>query len=259
MYTIPINVIFAPTGEPIGNCPGGDRQGNVCSEFTGIVIIVGNYGSGKTEIAINLAIAAHADGRDVAVVDLDLVNPYFRTRDARALFAAKQIPLVLPGEQYMHADLPILAPEVGGLLREPKDLTILDLGGDDVGTTVLAALADQIGDQPVEMLQVINPNRPVTDTIEGCVSIQSGIEQASGIAVTGYIGNAHFMGNTAIEDVMHGYAFCETLVRHTGKPLRLIAAPAALADAAERKGLSCPVLPIHRQLVPPWERSAAIG
>ena len=228
------------------------------SEFTGIVIIVGNYGSGKTEIAINLAIAAHADGREVAVADLDLVNPYFRTREARALFAAKQIPLVLPGERYMHADLPILSPEVGGLLREPKELTILDLGGDDVGTTVLAALADQIGDQSVEMLQIINPNRPVTDTIDGCVSIQNGIERASRIAVTGYIGNAHFMGSTTLDDVMHGYAFCTELARQTGKPLRLITAPAAMAAAVEKKDLSCPVLPIQRQLVPPWERAAAI-
>jgi len=230
----------------------------VCCDLTGIVIIVGNYGSGKTEVAINLAIAARAAGVDVAVADLDLVNPYFRTREAKTLLAQKDIPLVLPPERYMHADLPILTPEVGGLIREPRDLTILDLGGDDVGTTVLAALADQIGDQRVDMLQVVNPNRPITATVEGCISIQQSIQRVSGVAVTGYIGNAHFLGATTLDDVMNGYDFCCELARRTGISLRMITAPADLTSGIASERVSCPVLPIHRQLVPPWERSASI-
>ena len=109
-------------------------------ELRGIVIIVGNYGSGKSETAVNLAAHARTRGLSVKITDLDLVNPYFRSREARIPLEAMGVEVVLPPSQYMHADLPILTPGVAGMIKNPADLTILDVGGDDVGARVLAAL-----------------------------------------------------------------------------------------------------------------------
>ena len=113
-------------------------------QLKGIIIIVGNYGSGKTEVSINLAVNRKRAGLDVRIADLDLVNLYFRTREARKPLREMGIEVVLPPEQYMQADLPILSPMVGGMIRRPDGVTILDVGGEDVGATVLSALADSL-------------------------------------------------------------------------------------------------------------------
>ena len=135
-------------------------------DLNGIVIMAGAYGSGKSEVAINLAVNRKRAGYDVKIADLDLVNPYFRTREAGTLFNRMGIELVIPAQKWLQADLPILSPAVSGLIRQAGQLTILDAGGDDVGATVLAALADAFANKTVRMLQVVNPYRPKTDTID---------------------------------------------------------------------------------------------
>ena len=100
-------------------------------DLQGIVVIVGNYGSGKTEVSINLAVNKKRAGVDVKIADLDLVNPYFRTREARHQLSMLGIDMALPPEEYLQADLPILSPVVAGLIKNPVELTIIDDGGDD--------------------------------------------------------------------------------------------------------------------------------
>jgi hypothetical protein len=224
----------------------------------GIVVIVGNYGSGKTEVAVNLAFHQRQTGKMVGIADLDLVNPYFRTREARRPLTAAGIEVVLPAEGYLNADLPILSPMVAGLIRNPRPLTLLDMGGDGAGATVLAALADAIGDKPIEMLQVVNPLRPATATIDGCLAMKRRIESASRLQVTGFIGNAHLMEETTPRIVLDGHDFCRRLADREKLPLKMITAADGLVDDRNRRGLSCPVLPIRRRLVPPWIPSKGI-
>ena len=218
----------------------------------GIVVVVGNYGSGKTEVAINLALACRQGGDPVRVVDLDLVNPYFRTREARDLLRANDIDLVLPPASYLHADLPIVSPAVSGAIRQAGPLTILDVGGDDAGATVLASLADAFRGRAVQMLQVINPHRPLTDSVAGCLAMRQEIEAASRLAVTGWIGNAHLMAATSADTIRAGYVFASEVSRASSLPLAFITAPWTLMDALENDAIQCPVLPIRRQLTPPW-------
>jgi Mrp family chromosome partitioning ATPase len=104
--------------------------------LTGIVAIVGNYGSGKTEVAINLAVNCKRSGLEVRIADLDLVNPYFRTREAENALEALGIKVILPPREFLHADLPILSPAIAGMVQQPDGLTLLDVGGDDAGATV---------------------------------------------------------------------------------------------------------------------------
>jgi len=200
----------------------------------GIVIIVGNYGSGKTEVAINLAVERKHKGLEVRIADLDLVNPYFRTREARGLFSDLDIDLVLPPEKYMNADLPILTPAVAGMIRHPSQFTLIDVGGDDVGATVLSSLAESLAGKKIRMLQVVNPFRPFTETIEGCLKVREEIESASRLNING-------------------------LSEKSRLPLEFITASVEYLGEIEIDRFSCPVLPIARQLVPPWKKAEKIS
>ena len=226
---------------------------------TGIIIIVGNYGSGKTEVAINLAVNQRRSGSEVKIADLDLVNPYFRTREARKPLSELGIQVVVPDEKYLQADLPILSPAISGLIRRPSQLTIIDAGGNDVGATVLAALADSFGKKHVQMLQVVNPFRPFTDTVENCLKMRDEIETASKMTVNGIIGNANMIDETSLEDIYNGYDFVKALSEKSRLALHFITAPVELLPELEVSRFSCPVLPIERQLVPPWKKAVELN
>jgi len=226
--------------------------------LTGIVIIVGNYGSGKTEISINLAANRKLAGVDVRIADLDLVNPYFRTREAKDALAQLGIEVVLPADQYLQADLPILSPQVAGMIRGPCELTLLDVGGNDVGATVLASLENAFQNQPVRMLQVVNPLRPYTNTIEGCLKVRDEIEGAAKQTISGIIGNSNLIDETGCEEIDSGYDFVLSLSEKSGLPLEFITVPRELMTDISLDRFECPVLPIDRQLVPPWKSAQAL-
>jgi hypothetical protein len=223
-------------------------------DLKGIVIIVGNYGSGKTEVSINLAVNQKQQGMAVRVADLDLVNFYFRTREALKYLTDLGIELVLPSSEYLNADLPILAPTVAGMIRQPTELTLLDAGGDDAGATVLSALADAFVGKSFRMLQVVNPFRPNTDSIAGCEKIRKEIEAASGMTINGIIGNANLIEETTIETIGEGYDFVSKLSGETGLPLEFITMERRLLPEMDLTAIKCPVLAIDRQLSPPWIR-----
>jgi len=223
-------------------------------DLTGIVVIVGNYGSGKTEVSINLAVHRKRAGIEVRIADLDLVNPYFRTREAKAPLANLGIDVVLPPEQYLQADLPILSPLVAGMIRQPSELALLDVGGDDVGATVLATLEDEFKDKSLSVLQVVNPLRPFTETIEGCLKIRAEIEQASKLTIDGLIGNANLIDETTPDHIYNGYDFVKTLSEQSGLSLEFITIARELLPLIDLRRFSCPVLTIERQLVPPWQK-----
>jgi len=222
----------------------------------GVVVIVGNYGSGKTEVAVNLAVMTKQAGVDVLLADLDLVNPYFRTREARGYLSDLGIEIILPPRKYLNADLPILSPQVGGLIKKPAALSILDAGGDGVGTMVLAALGDMFKGRPVEMLQVINPYRPFTGDVHGCLAMRDRIEAASRLKITGLIGNAHLLDDTSAGDIIKGYELVKDVSRASGLPVVFITAPADLVPAVRADGVTCPILSIERQMAPPWKAAA---
>lgn len=221
----------------------------------GIVVIVGNYGSGKTETAVNLAFHMNHSGVDVAIADLDLVNPYFRAREARDMLETSGIRVILPDRQYMNADLPILSPVVAGILQDPAELTILDAGGDDVGATVLSALQDSLDPGRVSMIQVINPFRPFNRDVAGCLRIRERIEASAKLRVTSLAGNANLIDETTAETIYQGHTMLEAVSKVSGLPVAFITSPSDLLSDVDTSRFSCPVLPIDRGLVPPWKKS----
>jgi hypothetical protein len=227
--------------------------------LNGIVVIVGNYGSGKTEVAINLAVNRKRSGLDVRIADLDLVNPYFRTREARKALEALGIEVVLPPQEYMQADLPILSPTIAGMIRQPDGLVLLDVGGDDAGATVLAALGDAFSGVDVHMLQVVNPMRPQTATVEGCLKMKDEIEAAAQLTISGLIGNANLIDETGTQEIYEGHDFLQKLSAACGLPLAFITVAQELMAGIEIERFSCPILTIVRQLVPPWKVAGDFG
>ncbi|MFH2059574.1 MAG: cobalamin biosynthesis protein CbiA [Pseudomonadota bacterium] len=223
-------------------------------DIKGIVIICGNYGSGKTETAIHLAVKRRMEGIQVKIADLDLVNPYFRTREAKVFLESMGIEVILPDKRYHYADLPILAPGIAGMIKQPSELTILDAGGNDVGVVVLAALENHLKKQKVQMLQVINPFRPYTQDVNGCIKIKDEIEYSSKMKVTGIVGNSNLMDETTPDHIYSGYSLLKQVSNVTELKIEFITADSRLLPQLDLDRFDCPILKIDRKLNFPWKK-----
>jgi hypothetical protein len=218
-----------------------------------LVMIVGNYGSGKTEVAVNLCLRLARDGRRVQIADLDIVNPYFRCREARALMERHGVRVVAPPGPQAWADLPIILPEIRGLLHPPEGtITIFDVGGDDVGARALASLRTSLGDGKYELWQVINPKRPFTDTVDGCLAMQQAIEASSRLSVTGLLVNAHLIDQTTTQTVLDGWRLAQAVSASASLPVRAVAVMAHLAGEGDLRVIDAPLLRLERHMLPPW-------
>lgn len=216
-------------------------------------MIVGNYGSGKTEVAVNLSLHLASAGLHVQIADLDIVNPYFRCREARALMERHGIRVVVPPGPHAWADLPIILPEIRGLLHPPEGtITIFDVGGDDVGARALASLRANIRDGEYELWQVINAKRPFTDTADGCEAMRRSIEAASRLAITGFLVNSHLIDQTSDETVLDGWRLANIVSARTGLPIRAVAVMSELIDRPALAQIAAPLLTLERCMLPPW-------
>ncbi len=222
-----------------------------------LVIIVGNYGSGKTEVAVNLALARARAGKRVQIADLDIVNPYFRSREARAAMEAAGIRVVMPAGKNQFADLPIVVPEIKGMLAPAgDDLSIFDVGGDEVGARMLSSFREALGDAPYSLLQVINSRRPFTDTAAGCLKMKTAIETASRLRVTGLLVNSHLVNETTPEILLEGYRMALEVERLSGVPVECVTAMGDLADSPALSVVAAPILRLERNMLPPWLRKS---
>lgn len=217
-----------------------------------LLLIVGNYGSGKTEVAVNLAIHLSNQG-PISIVDLDIVNPYFRCREARQEMEGFGIRVINPEGDYFAADLPIILPEIRGAVLQDNGTLILDVGGDDVGARVLSSLADVFTDRPYCMLQVVNAKRPFTGTVDGCLKIRSEIEAASRLRITGLVSNSHLLEETDSRTVLDGFSLARKVGERAGLPISFVTANEDLRDELSIDQLGCPVLWIKRRMLPPWK------
>jgi hypothetical protein len=218
-----------------------------------LMIVVGNYGSGKTEVAVNLALFIAHTGRKVQLADLDIVNLYFRCREARTLLEAAGIRVVVPAGAQASADLPIVLPEIKGMLRPKGDqISIFDVGGDPVGARILSSYNDILRDEPYALWQVINSRRPNTDTVAGCLAMKTGIEAASRLKITGLIVNSHLISETTPEVILEGYRLAKEVSAKSGLPIKFVTAIGLLYDDPELDEIDVPLLRLNRYLLPPW-------
>lgn len=239
-----------------------DRHDFMALKLEGLsqrVFFAGGYGSGKTEVAVNVARELRRQSDDpVHLIDLDVVNPYFRSREALAPLAKEGIHVVAPKGDSFFSDLPIVLPEVRSLLAKPKGTVIVDAGGSDVGAIVLSSLHDLLPAGSYELWMVLNTCRPFTESVDGCLKMIWEIEQSSGLQATGIVSNSNLLSFTTKETVMDGIEIARRVADHLKLPLKFASMPETLKSKLTERESGCPLLPLHLSMLRPWEKSAHV-
>ena len=201
-----------------------------------LTILCGHYGSGKTNGAVNIAAELKKTHDNVTVADLDIVNPYFRTKDSADALAAAGIPLVSPAFANTNVDLPALPREVYEVVARRDRHAILDIGGDDRGALALGRLTPEIlKENDYEMLLIVNSFRPLTPTPETTVTIAREIENACKISFTGVINNSNLGEFTTEEDVLNSQDYANTVAKLLGVKVVLTTVKQDLFEALNGK------------------------
>ncbi|MGM9567569.1 MAG: hypothetical protein ACI3W6_05265 [Clostridia bacterium] len=187
-----------------------------------VTLLAGHYGSGKTNIAVNLAMRQKQEGFDVTVADLDIVNPYYRTKDSEEELKAAGIPLISSPFANSNVDLPALPQELYRIVDETDTHMVVDIGGDDRGAYALGRFAQKLKDEnDYEMILVINKYRPLTADEKDAVAIMKEIEEAGHLQFTAIVNNSNLGKETTAEDVLASVPYAEKMAKDTGLPLLL--------------------------------------
>ena len=201
-----------------------------------LTILCGHYGSGKTNVAVNIAAELKKTRDTVTVADLDIVNPYFRTKDSETFFAEQGIRLICSAYANSNVDIPALPPEMYAITDDRSMTTVLDIGGDDRGALVLGRLAPKIlAEGDFEMLMVINCYRPLTRDAASTMEVMAEIEYAGGIRFTGLVNNSNLGAATTAEDILASRDYAEEVSRLSGLPVVMTSVRQDLYPAVEGK------------------------
>lgn len=224
------------------------------NEKNKITILSGHFGSGKTEIAINLALTEKRTHKKVAINDLDIINPYFRSRDLSSIFQQHGVELIAPKNHLATADLPIVSGEMYRVLHDHRYRLIVDAGGDKDGATALGQYYQEWKDLNLELLFVLNGNRPYVSTLEGALYTVNQIESASRLKVSGIINNTNIGSETSIKDIEKGYELSSSLAEKLEIPLLYTTISVHLKKEAENFANNYDVVFIERYMKIPWEK-----
>ena len=205
-------------------------------EHKRLTLFAGHYGSGKTNIAVNYALHLAHEGKTVCIADLDIVNPYFRTKDSESFFAEQGIRLICSAYANSNVDIPALPQEMYAITDDRSMTAVLDIGGDDRGALVLGRLAPKIlAENDYEMLMVINCYRPLTRDAASTIEVMREIEYAGGIRFTGLVNNSNLGASTTAEDILASRDYAEEVARLSGLPIVMTSVRQDLYPAVEGK------------------------
>jgi len=214
-----------------------------------LTLVTGHYGTGKTEFSVNLALALAAEGERVSLADLDIVNPYFRSRERRPLLEEAGVRLIATSQACTDADVPSLPAELLSILEDRSRRGVLDVGGDPSGARVLARWRPKLLEEDYQLLYIVNANRPEVRTAERAAAYLRGIEAVAGLKCTGLVNNTHLCGETTPEEVRKGAALAEEVSQAVGVPVVCHMAEARFADQLR----DLPLFPIEIRMKKPWE------
>ncbi len=217
-----------------------------------IKIFVGSFGSGKTEIAINYSIYCRKNHSQVAIVDLDIVNPYFRTREVRDILNLKGIKVISPEDEMAYADLPLISPEIKGLIQNLDYHLILDVGGNDVGTVVLGCFKSVVKDLDYEMLMIVNSYRPFTQNIPQIQQMAQEIENSSRLKISGIISNPNLSTQTDEDIIKRGHIVIRKAALKLKMPIKFVCIDERFSQKIKRENFEEPIFYIKRFMCLPW-------
>ena len=190
-----------------------------------LTLFAGHYGSGKTNIAVNYAIAMAKENRKVCIADLDIVNPYFRTADSAARLSAAGVELISPQFANTNVDLPALPAEAYKLVQDKSICGVMDIGGDDRGAYALGRYVPYIkGEGNYRMIFVANCCRPLTRTADEALEVMREIEAACGLPFTDIVNNSNLGPMTDPQVLLESQEFIDSLCKKSGLPLYFTAA-----------------------------------
>jgi len=223
----------------------------VIDQLTDITLVTGHYGSGKTNLSVNLALDLKRRGRDVVLVDLDIVNPYFRSADFGGLMEREGIQLLTPLYANTNLDIPALTPQISAAFSLPGKALVVDVGGDDSGAIALGRYAPAIAAWDYRMLYVVNAYRYLRDGVDDTVSLLGEIEAASRLKVSGVVNNSNLAGETSPQDVLDSLPYAESCAAQCGVPL--VAHAVRRETARELEGRLEHVYPVGIYVRAPWD------
>ncbi len=222
------------------------------------IVIVGPAGSGKTEVAVNLAFYFVQEREKVAIVDLDFVNPYFRSREAKSLMEANGIKVVVsPYKEIQASELPSFQPEASGLLDNENYTIIYDVGGGKAGAAALARMREKLEKASCKMVAVYNPFRPFVADNKGFWEEIKDIEETCGLNVSSFVLNPNASYSTEKSVVLEGIDRSKKVLKEKIKNVEFLSVWEGVgkdADFSEFEELGFYVLPIKRYQLLPWEK-----
>ncbi len=187
-----------------------------------ITIFLGYYGSGKTELAVNYALYLRRLGKKVVVVDFDLINPYFRTKDAEKLFSENDIALIAPTFANTNLESPVLPAEIYSVFEDKDAYVIFDVGGGDDGSIPLGYYQQQLSQEECDVFYVLNQRRLLTADLDGALEAYHDIASVLRIKVTDIINNTHLKEETTSEMILEGQELAEAFSNTLQIPLTYI-------------------------------------
>lgn len=222
--------------------------------FPRFIVLTGNYGSGKTEIALNLAFRFAALGEKTTLVDLDIVNPYFRSAEKAGELEKAGVRVMMPVFALTTVDIPALPPEIQSVFEQPSDRVIFDVGGDDTGAAALGryAPAFQKNRSDTLSLLVINCMRPLTETQEDILDLAERIGKRGRLGTDGLINNTNLADQTEPEMLEWGEGIVSECAREMGTRIVLNTGERRILDQC---GLRFPRMEIERRMIPEWMES----
>ncbi len=211
-----------------------------------ITIFSGHYGSGKTNIAVSAAVAAREVYPKVAIADIDIVNPYFRTKDSEELLSSLGIRLICSPYANSNVDIPALPQDIYAVTDDKETRFILDVGGDERGALALGRISPAIAEEgDYDMICVINRYRPLTCDVPMTLSVMAEIEAASGLKFTAVVNNSNLGRETTGEDVRASYEYADAVAAAADIPLIYTAVPDFLYPEMGNEGRR--IVPISLQ------------
>lgn len=220
-----------------------------------IIIFTGSFGSGKTEIAINQSLEMLQEKERVILVDLDIVNPYFRTRDKRVKLAKIGVEVIAPEGKLALADLPLISPKVKGTIQDTNRILFIDVGGDEIGAKALASFYPVLKDTGYQLNMVINPYRPFTRNVEQIEVMLKDIELFSRLKINGLISNPNLEEQTDLEVIREGHKIVQEASARLNLPIRYLTIEKSIYQKISQQNFNEEIVLIKRYMELPWNES----
>ncbi|HLV09908.1 MAG TPA: hypothetical protein VKY40_06845 [Halanaerobiales bacterium] len=221
-------------------------------EHKRISIFTGNYGSGKTELAINFSLFLKKRYKKIMLIDLDVINPYFRSREKAEFLEKRGIKVIYPANLH-YADLPVVPADVYSLLQNKKVSGVIDAGGDKEGATALGSISRKLVKDDYEMNLVVNTYRDRTEDVEGIINTARRIEEGSRLQIDNLICNVNLGRETLPEHIKKGYQIIQKAAEEMAIPIKFIAVREDILPVLDEPGSGEEIFPLRIFMKLPWE------